>query len=369
MFQILWGFFLTCAGIQLIINFSAMLGFIFYKNRNSSGNSKKGVSLIICAKNEYKNLKRLLTMLLQQDYSEYEIIVVDDRSTDETYDFMLEESKKEEKIKLVRIESTPDHINNKKYAITLGVKAAKYDIVLLTDADCYPQSKKWINEMMSGFHKKEIDFVIGYSQYEMHKGFLSTFINYETLLTALHYIGLGLLYRPYMGVGRNLAYRKSVFLNNNGFGRFRSIVGGDDDLFVNEHAKRKNTRFVFTKNTLIHSVPKKHLSEFLLQKKRHLSVGKYYRFFDKLLLFILTLSKIGLYAAFLTAILAGFQTYFVLGGFILIMVSLLGALYALKYKTGDKSGIWLLPILDFIYIFYYISTGLKAFFVKKVRWK
>ena len=294
---------------------------------------------------------------------------MDDRSADDTYEYAINLEQEEEKLKLVRIDSTPDHINNKKYAITLGVRAAKFDCILLSDADCVPEGDDWIDEMSHGFISDNKKFVIGYSQYLKAKGFLNFFIKYETLLTAINYLGIGLLGRPYMAVGRNIGYRKSFFLENNGFGKFQNVVGGDDDLLINQHAKRKTTSFILSPTSTIYSNPKTKLSDFILQKTRHLSVGKHYRKTDKLLLGLLSLSKIIFWISFIAAILSVFQTYFVIGGFLLVMVLLLTALLVFKKKTGDKSSIWMFPLLDFIFIFYYISTGLKVLFTKKVRWK
>lgn len=369
MVEIVFWIFIYAAGVHLLFNLLVLIALAFYKVPSKKGASKEGVSVIVCAKNEAKNLKKLIPQLLAQKYEKYEIILVDDKSTDETYDYAINLDHKVENFRLVRIDSTPDHINNKKYAIILGVRAANYDQLLFTDADCLATGENWISEMSRGYFSDKKQFVIGYSQYKKGKGLLNIFIRYETLLTALNYIGIGLLGNPYMAVGRNIGYRKSLFLEKNGFGKFQNVVGGDDDLFVNQYARRRSTSFVLSRNATIFSNPKTKLSDFIIQKTRHLSVGKHYRKTDKLLLGLLASSKIIFWITFIAAILAEIQTYFVLGGFFAVMVSLLTVLLIIKYKTGDRSRIWMLPLLDFIFIFYYISTGLKVLFTKKVKWK
>lgn len=369
MLEILFWLFIGSAGIQFFFFVIVSMAIFLYKKPRRDDYEIKEVSIVISAKNEFENLKKLIPLLLNQQFQSFELIIVDDKSTDESYDYLIELEQKEDSVKLVRIDSTPDHINNKKYALTLGIRAANHDHILLTDADCFPESDLWINEMISGFNTDKKIFVIGYSQYYKTSGLLNTFITYETMLTAVQYIGIGLLGNPYMSVGRNMAYRKSFFLEKNGFGKHQKIVGGDDDLFVNQHANRKNASFILSPESTSYSNPKTKLSEFILQKTRHMSVGKYYRIADKLVLGLLSMSKIVFWFSFFAAILSVYQTYFVLGSFLLVMVSLLSALLSLKKITGDKSKIWLLPILDFLYIFYYISTGLKVFFTKKVRWK
>jgi len=369
MIQILFWVFIVCASIQFLFFSLVTIALLNYKSRKADKIKGSGISVVISSKNELANLEVLIPKLLQQNFPDFEIILVDDRSTDDTYDHFIEMDHKEERFKLVRIDSTPDHINNKKYALTLGIRAAKHEHILLTDADCVPASPDWISEMSRGFDSESKNFVIGFSQYFEAKGLLNKFIRYETFLTALNFIGIGLLGRPYMAVGRNLAYRKTFFLDNKGFGKHQNVVGGDDDLLVNQLSRRKNTSFVISKEALVHSIPKTKLSDFLQQKTRHLSVGKYYRTTDKLVLGILTLSKIGFWFGFIAVIMSVFQTYLVLAGFLLVLVSLLSSLMMLGKKTGSKASIWMLPILDFIYVFYYISTSLRIIFTKKVRWK
>lgn len=369
MLEILFWTFLISSAIQFLFFALVTLAIYRYKLPSEFPTEKPGVSVIVCAKNEYENLLKLIPALLQQNYPDFEIILVDDKSTDETYDYAIELEQQEKKFKLLRIDNTPDHIHNKKYAITLGVKAAKNDLILLTDADCLPAGEYWMDEMSKGFSDDKKQFVLGYSQYRDEKTILSTFINYETLLTGIHYIGLGLLGNPYMGVGRNLAYRKSVFLKNNGFGRFQGIVGGDDDLIVNQHARRRNTSFVLSDQAMVYSMPKTSIKDFLLQKTRHLSVGRHYRKADRMLLGLLITSKFTFWISFFTAIMAVNQTILIGGSFLLAMVSLLTSISALKKKTGDNSGIWMFPLLEILYLFYYITTGLKVLFTKKIKWK
>ena len=269
---------------------------------------------------------------------------------------------------MVRVDATPHHINEKKYALTLGIRSAKKEVILLTDADCWPESDRWVSEMARPFANKKTDIVLGYSQYEKKPGFLNALIKFETLLTGLHYITFALLRKPYMGVGRNLAYRKELFLSNNGFGRYQKVTGGDDDLFVREHANMRNTKVVMNKDVLITSIPKTTWRSYLIQKKRHLSVGKHYKFTDKMLLGLLFVSKLSFWFFFFAAILSGYKPYIVVGCFVLTVVSFLVSLNILSKKTGDSSTMWMLPFLDVSYLFHYITSGLGVLFTKKVKW-
>ena len=328
-----------------------------------------GVSVIVASKNELENLKKHLTSLLSQAYGKYEIIVVDDRSTDGSRDFLQNLRDQYPQLKIVRIDSTPDHINHKKYAIIMGMKAAANDLLLLTDADCQPHSERWIATMMAPFSNPSVELVLGYSQYRPLRKFLHHFIGYETILTGLNYITFTLLGKPYMGVGRNIAYRKSLLMENNGFGQFLDVVGGDDDLLVQRHAKRKNTRLQLGKNAMVYSLPKNDLESYWIQKKRHLSVGKLYRPADKLLLALQFITKLCFWAGFLAVILSDSMTQNMLFAFIIVLLLQLAAILMVKWRTDDKTGIWLMPLLEIVFIFYYISNGLTVLFAKNIKWK
>ena len=268
---------ITLVFIQLIYHLVYFIRIPFFKRKTADESQIEGVSIVVCAHNEEENLRELLPLLLEQDHPNYEIIIVDDKSSDGSYDFLTEEKLRHPKLKLVVIDSTPDAFNSKKYALTLGIKAAKNDIVLLTDADCRPNSKSWASEMAKTFDP-ETQIVLGYSHYQKSGGFLGKQIDFETLITGILYISSALAFRPYMGVGRNLAYRKSFFLKNKGFYGMMELTGGDDDLFVNKYAKKKFTKVCIGSDVVLMSVPKKSWSTYYRQKLRHMAAGKHYKF-------------------------------------------------------------------------------------------
>jgi glycosyltransferase involved in cell wall biosynthesis len=325
---------------------------VLTRRRDPRQNSnQEPVSVIVCAHDEEQNLRELVPLLLQQKYPQYEVIVVNDRSNDGTFDFLLEESKKDQRLRMVHVERTPSHVNGKKYSLTLGIKAAQHDRILLTDADCRPQSDRWIASMSTEVTDKTL------------------FIRFESLLTALQYMAFGLLKSPYMGVGRNLSYRKSFFLSEKGFNQFMNVTGGDDDLFVNQHAKSDNTAIALHTDSIVYSVPEKTWASFFRQKLRHLSVGKLYRFKHRfwLGLFMITWVMVWLLGIPLS-ILA--QPYYLFVGLLVFRVILLFfAFQSVSSKLGQKFEWWTIPFLDFVFSIYYLTTGLFTLGAKNVRWK
>lgn len=364
--QILFYIFIAAAGIQSIY---LLLFIIAFKGKRSVPvHTFPSVSIVVAAHDEAENLRQLIPLLSAQEYPDFEIIIVEDRSNDESYDFLLSETKINSKVKMVRVQQTPDHINSKKFALTLGIKAAKNDWVLFCDADCRPESNQWIASMSNHF-QETTKIVLGYSPYSTVPGMLNRFIRFETILTAMQYVGFALLGMPYMGVGRNLAYRKSLFLENKGFNDIKHIVGGDDDLFVNKHAVKGNTAIALGGNTLVTSIPKTTWRDFYYQKLRHLSVGKHYKLSHKIMLSTFTLSWI-LFWSLGVLQLFTFEWPLLIGGILLIRVILLTVALQISVKAlGDRFEMWPIVLLDILYPFYYITTGLAALFTKKVQWR
>ena len=262
---------------------------------------EEGVSVIVCARNEAMNLRMYLQSLLEQDYPLYEVIVVNDGSQDATQEVLDEYLIKYPNLRLSFVPIDARIISSKKLALTIAVKAAKYDILLLTDADCRPETKNWILEMSAPFSDKSIEVVLGYSPYFSEHWWINDIIRYDTLFNGLHYLGRAFLKHPYMGVGRNLAYRKSAFLSVHGFSGLLSFRAGDDDLLVNRLSTGKNTTAVLSRDSLCWSVPETGLKSWLQQKRRHLSVAPLYRLGTRVSLVVEPVTR-GLF--YLTLILA-----------------------------------------------------------------
>ncbi len=335
------------------------------------------ISIIISCRNEAENLTKLIPVLLAQKYATFELILIDDRSYDDTRQVIFDAQKLDNRIKLVRIDDKPDkpdEPDGKKFALTMGIKAAKYDRLLFTDADCLPNTENWIAEMSEGFTTDK-KFVLGVSLYDVEKGFLNSFIQFETLMTIAQYLSWALMGSPYMGVGRNLAYRKSTFLENNGFYRHLRIVGGDDDLIVNRLAKDKETAICLSPESQTHSEAKKTWNSWYIQKKRHLSVGKHYKFSDKLRTSMFIFSVIWFWLAVMAQIVVGFLMniewfYYVAGSVVVIRWLFLAlVLHFIAKKISLKVAIWAYPFWEFCYISYQIIVGFIALTSSKVAWK
>ena len=234
------------------------------------------VTVVVCARNEEENLERYLHRLLSQDYPVYEVIVVNDGSMDRTSEVLATYMVQDHKLRTTFVPLEARVASTKKLGITLAAKAARYDYLLLTDADCCPESDQWITKMMQGFADPQTDIVLGYGGYFEQDTAINRWIQYDTQFNALHYLGDARLGKPYMGVGRNLAYRKEFFFRMGGFADQLATRAGDDDLFVNKAATKNNTQVVTCLQSVTWSEAKQSWKSWVEQKRRHLSVAPHY---------------------------------------------------------------------------------------------
>ena len=340
---------------------------IFYKGHKEEevAKNQKSVSVVIAAHNEKANLQKLIPLLLNQKYSSFEIIVADDRSSDGSKEYLRAVS--DLKLKVISIEKTPDNYNAKKHAITQAIAEASHEIILLTDADCIPLSENWISGM-TGKITEEKQIVLGYSGYEKRKGFLNLFIRYETFYTAIQYFSMALIGQTYMGVGRNLAYTKELFIRNKGYNIHSNTTGGDDDLFIGQISSRNNTIISLNPASQTRSIPKETIASFYRQKLRHLSVGKAYNFRNKLKSGILPLSHILFWFSLIFLLIGGAHLSAILVIFILRTLVLIVIFALISRKLGEKIEWLWLPVLDISYLIYYLIAGISAVFSKKTKW-
>ena len=250
---------------------------------NDQSSIAEGVSVILAAHNESENLSEYLQALLTQDYPMYEVIVVDDGSEDSTREIIERYMVADSRVRMTFVPKGARVRSTKKLALTLAAKAAQYDYLLVTDADCVPESNQWIKRMMEGFQQqtandeRPIEIVLGFGPYFEEKGHINRLVRYDTLFNGLHYLGAALGRHPYMGVGRNLAYRKSLFFDSGGFTHMMDNRAGDDDLFVNHVATRDNTAVALNRESYTWSRSKTTMKEWWQQKRRHISVSPSYK--------------------------------------------------------------------------------------------
>ncbi|KAA3439633.1 glycosyltransferase [Rufibacter hautae] len=360
----------ACVLVQLFYGFYYFLPLSFHRSQEVAPPSAlPPLSILVCAHNEVENLKELLPLLLEQEYPQpVEIIIIDDRSWDGSHVLVKEYEMEHPHVRLLRVKETPALMSPKKYALFLGIKAAQYEHLLLTDADCRPLSRHWAQYMASGFLGKN-DIILGVSPYMQIYGFLNHLIRYETFLTAMQYLSFARKGQAYMGVGRNLAYTKSTFLRNKGFASHIRSLGGDDDLFVQEAAKHSAVQIVIDRGAQTSSTPETRWRDWWRQKRRHLAAGRQYQKKEQFRLGLFVLSN-GLFYV-ISPVLLGLQYQLLWVGLIIGVryAGLYGTYLPVARRLQEPVKWWLLPILELGYYFNYIGIGISVLTTKKVRWK
>jgi biofilm PGA synthesis N-glycosyltransferase PgaC len=326
------------------------------------------VSVIISARNEARNLIENLPYILEQNYPDFEVVVINDCSTDNSEDILKDIQREFSHLKIVTIIEHERYKTGKKFALTLGIKAAKNEHLLFTDADCKPASLNWITRMAARFNPS-VQIVLGYSPYNRTRNYLNPFIRFETLKTGINYLSAALNDSAYMGIGRNLAYTKSLFFAAKGFASHMQIISGDDDLFVNQNATPQNTAIEIHPDAFTYTDAKTTLGGWYRQKKRHMGVGKLYKSIHRRMLSLDAVSGFLFYVLFILCIVFNFEPMLA-AGLVIFRLILQTLIYRKVFrKLNNNDMVWSLPIFDMIYYIYLNVFGLIGTFIKTTRWK
>jgi biofilm PGA synthesis N-glycosyltransferase PgaC len=326
------------------------------------------ISLIICARNELANLEKNLPMFLAQDYPSFEVIVVNDRSWDGTADLLEQYAKQYSHLKVVTVSEGEKFIAGKKFAVTMGIKAAVNEWLVFTNADCVPASSNWLRGMQQPPHPKT-ELILGYSPRSKKGTLLNYMIRLETFFTAVNYLSFALKGMPYMGVGSNMAYKKTLFFKKKGFAAHMHIPSGDDDLFVNANANSANTAIQIHTDTHVWSDAETSLIAYLRQKKHHREVVKLYQAKHRFMLSLQFMTHVLFYVIGGALLCLPDTLYLALGvfGFSMLCRSIVYARLLNRLNYGELK--WWFPILELIQFLFSLINGIVSIFVKKVQWK
>ena len=354
--------------IQLIYYWSIYGKVAFFRQKNEFVRSDQGVSVIVCARDEYHNLKENLPLLLAQDYSQFEVVVVNHGSEDETNYQLRDLAEVHKNLKIVNVPQDLNFFTGKKFPLSIGIKSASYEILLFTDADCVPASNQWLRRMAANF-TEGTEIVLGYGAYSKSKSLLNLLIRFDTTRIAMNYLGFARAGMPYMGVGRNMAYRKSLFYRQNGFISHYRIQSGDDDLFINKAATGRNTRIEIQADALTISKPKTSLDQWIRQKRRHLQTGSYYKPVHKFVLGLFAFTQTLYWALAITLLVLWYQPYVVLGILGLRLFTQLLVTGKVMKKLSETGFLLLVPFFELFLMIISPILALANLFNKPVKWR
>lgn len=358
---------LITAVIQLVYYWFFYRRLAFYRYNQVTGGPHP-VSVIICAKNEVLRLKKYLSAILEQAYPDFEVIVVNDCSWDETSDYLESIAASYPHLKIVTIQEQEKYRHGKKFALTLGIKAAKNEYLLLTDADCIPASKNWLALMQRHF-ARNTEIIVGYGPYQKAKGFLNRLIRFDTFFIGIQYLSAALGKNAYMGVGRNLAYKKSLFFNSKGFAKHNHILSGDDDLFVNQNASSENTEVELDPESFTYSEAKTTFSDWLKQKKRHMSTSGQYKLGHSIFLFTNYISTLLFFLLLITLLILHYEWRILVSLYVGLQLLKLPIIYSCAKRLKEADLVWSFPLLECIHTFVQPFFYIANIFSKQQTWK
>ena len=365
--KIVLGIYLVSTLIQIAYWVVLFASILRYREKSMS-QIQNPVTVILCAKNEAGNLKKNLPRILNQNYHLQDVIVVNDNSTDSSAQVLLDIRTNQKTFTIVNAIKQSTELQSKKSALAQGIEKANTEVLLMTDADCFPASENWVRKMQQKL-TGPIEIVLGYSPYAKLKGWLNAFIRFDTLMVAIQYFSMSLAGMSYMGVGRNLAYKKSLYKKTGGFEKHLHILSGDDDLFIQEAANKSNVAINLDKDSFIISEPKKTWKEFFFQKARHITTGKTYKLSHTVLLGIFVMTLILHYLGGIGLI--AYQ-YFI-QAVIVSMILKLGITWGIfsklakVFKEGDLVK-WF-PILEMNFMIFNILLTPTLMTYKPTKWK
>ena len=312
------------------------------------------LSVIIYAREEVENLRRNLTAVLEQDYPQFEVIVINDGNTDESEDYLTLQGEKYPNLYHSFVPSSSRYISRKKLAITLGIKASKYDWLVFTEANCLPESDQWLRTMARNFTSRT-QIVLGYSGYERGKGWLHKRASFDNLFTSMRYLGYALAGKPYMGIGRNMAYRKELFYAQKGFSAHLNLQRGDDDLFINKTATSENTRVETDANAVIRVQPVFRAKDWWEEKISYMATAHFYRGIQRNLSGFEATTRLLFHAAWIATLVIGILNFhWLVAGIAFLMFALRYTMQALIInKTAKDLGekrryFFTLPVFDIL---------------------
>ena len=359
--------------VQLFFYWIIFARFAFHKPKSISYSEEEGVSVVLCVKNEAHLLKRYLRSVLEQNYSNYEVIVVNDNSDDETDSLLKEYQNIYPHLKPINISTNQVNVLEKKMSLAIGIKSAKNEIILITDVDSVPKSSNWVKEMAKHYITERY-IVLGYAGYERKNNALNTLIRYDNVHTTLRYFSHALVGQPYRGNARNLSYPRSLFLSNYNYILLYNSQVRDEDLFVNQIVNKKNTAIEYSKDAHIVSQQRQYtFHDWLEYKRLSERKGKYYKPKSTFLVGLYNFTGFFYYVSLLVAIIFLRNNFY----YLILIVGLFMVRLASQWiifgksirKLDEKALISKIPLLDIFFMFIIPVLEIDKFFYRQKKWK
>jgi len=355
--------FFTAIQISYYLLFSNIL----FPNKRTFKLPEFPISVIIFVKNSAENLRNFLPSILTQNYPIFEIVLIDNNSTDKTHKVINSFAKKHPNIHIVSVENNEAFWGSKKYAMTLGIKAAKFEHLLFTEANCKPISEHWISEMSRQF-SKEKTIVLGYSRYKKEKTIANFLIRFYHFLTAIQLLNFSKIGMPFMADGKNFAYKKEDFYRAKGFINHMKQELGEDDLFIQDAANKINTTYCISKNSFVETTNCDLFTDWFFLQRKKVFLRKKYQPKHRFVLNLFTISKLFFYV-FGTVLLFFFPFEIILSIMFVYFLTQYIIVGISAKRLDEKNLIYFLPLLDIVFLLIQMSIFMANLTSKPSHWK
>ena len=338
--------------------------FLQYKDPSNSVKPQINTSLFLVAiKNESLQIEEFLSNLeVIHNRTQNCCIIIDDYSDDLEYEKTKEIISKFEWVKLIQSKSK----KGKKHALRQVFLSYPENNFILLDADCRPISHEWLTQMQSQLNSNDI--VLGYGPFFKENSFLNKLIRFEASWIAAQYFGYALRGIPYMGVGRNMAVKSTLYNILDKSIKGKEIQSGDDDMLVQALQKDSNVGIVTTKESFVYSKAESTYTSYLNQKRRHISTSSYYKPVHKALLGGIAICQILFYPVLFISIFY-LTTKVWLSLFLIKWLSSWYYFYAISKRLDEHDLKNIGPFMEIIYSFHLIILALSSFARRTVQWK
>ena len=350
---------IVLAAILLLSLIFSCLYFGYYHFRLGRWHAKKvadteklpPVSVVLTARNESVWLKENLVYLLEQDYPDFEVVVVNYQSHDDTEQVLKLLKGYYPHLKVVPFPKDVNLFQGKKYPLSIGIQSAKNDVLLLADPECTPKNMKWLRGMVKGYYRDDVQMVLGFCGLTRKKSLLGLLQRYDNLAYSANYLGSALLGHPYTATGRNLSYRRSFFFDRGAFVNHYQVAGGADDLFVYQNATRKNTAICIDDDALLTTEAKPTFSQWHRQRLDRVSTRNWHSVGGRVIEDLPALAALLFYGTGAGLLLLGTLPWVTLVAAVVLRWTWQMVSFAQLCKRFDGGWIYLLtPLLEIYFI-------------------
>lgn len=357
--------FLAVLVIQLAYHWFFFSRLAFFRPAAQSP-EKPPVSVIIVVHNQYQLIRQNLPELLGQDYPDFEVLVVDDTSDDGSDEVLEKLAETFSNLRVVKLTQSLNWFKGRKFPLSLGIKSASHEFLLLTDIRFRPEGKNWISQMVAAY-TFDTAIALGYATFNTTSK-INKWLRFMAFYDGMFYLSMALSGMPFKGIGPNLSYRKSLFYRHKGFSSHYVINAGDDELFVNKAATRKNTEIRISAGSQVKCSKPMTFIQWLENEKTRLAIRRFFKPGHRMMISLFSATTLLFYALFAALLIVHVQLPVVIGIFLIRLLSQLVIFGLIQKKLSEKKLLWVTPIFDLALSLIDLAIWLRLLFTKKSKW-